>query len=186
MRSSMIAVVGAVLLAVTGCAAPEGDAAPAESASPSPAAEGGGAAHLPPPSEACDFLVGEQGRDFAAFSGGDLSGLTVVEDVEAIFPPGGDHFLARLVDRDAYICLMEPPHAGEFVVFAWVPIEESQREAIIDDLAGNGLERRESEGGTAFVEPGEPTFESHLVTNAGWYYSTQERGAVYLRTLFED
>jgi hypothetical protein len=177
------------MLALAGCStlpstdpSPDGNAAEAASPSPLP----GEAEYMPPADEACPFLVGDDGADYTAYSGFDISDLTIVEDVRSVFPPGGDHFLSPLVDHDALICLLEPPTVGEFVAFAWVPIDETERDAVIAELMADGRERSESEGGMELTFPDDPTNEMHLVTNAGWYYSTDRSGAIYLRTVFED
>ncbi|QEE61452.1 hypothetical protein FVA74_07580 [Salinibacterium sp. dk2585] len=141
--------------------------------------------YMPPASQACPFLIGEGGEGFAAFTGTDLGGLTIVDDVEELADSGQLEWMAPLIDHDPLVCLLSPGQASEHVAFAWLPIDEEQREQAIAELEAAGYERRDSEGGTEMTDPSGAA-ASHLVTNAGWYYSTAVDGARYLRILFED
>ncbi len=141
--------------------------------------------YMPPASQACPFLIGEDGAGFAAFNGTDLGGLTVVYDVEALAESGHLEWMSPLIEHDPLVCLLSPGEASEHVAFAWLPIDEEQREQAIAELEAAGYERRDSEGGTEMSDPSGAA-ASHLVTNAGWYYSTAVDGARYLRIVFED
>jgi hypothetical protein len=191
LHSWFIPAAAGAVLALAGCSSSAPGGTPSQSVeasgSAAPSPQPGEPDYIPPADEACDFMVGEDGRDYAAYTGNDLSGLLVVDDVEEVFDGGSTwSSLQPYFDRGGLLCAMEPPQPGEYAVFAWSPIEEAEREAVIGDLTGQGMTRTESEGGTILTDPNGYPAEQHIVTNAGWYYSTQERGAEFLRVVFED
>lgn len=141
--------------------------------------------YLPPQAEACDFMLGPDSADFAAFTARDLTGFTVVEDAASALGREASE-LEALRERDGLLCVKQEQSSGARFVFAWAPIGESEREEVIGHLERQGLERTETEGGTVLREGADVTAPQHLVTNMGWYFSSEERGTLYLRSTFED
>jgi hypothetical protein len=181
--------VATAVVMLSGCTAAN-DEPPIESTAPRIEAtpQPGDAEYRPTQDEACGFMVGERGEEFLASIGTAHSDLTAVEDVEGMVRGSENGFLAAfepILDRSGLVCMLAPPSPGEFVVFAWAPIEESERDGIIGSLQSEGHELSDTEGGAVLAFP-DDEFAKHIVTNNGWYYSTQQRGAEFLRTVFED
>lgn len=139
---------------------------------------------MPPAAEACDFMLGEAAQDFVAFAGPQYSAAEEREDAAALIARDSSLATAEsMLDRPSTACAIKIGE-GDPAVFVWAPIEAEERDAIIVELSDAGLEGADAEGGAAMADP--EASVHHLVTNAGWYFSTEERGALYLRTVFED
>jgi hypothetical protein len=184
-RMSSISAAALLLVGgVSACTAGAAERAPSASVSPSSQAQ----PELPSQEEACDFLLGVGAQDFEDYSGVDFTGLTVNPSAGDLVTDNTNEFYAQfapMIDRGGLFCQLEPPAAGEGVIFAWAPIDEPSREQVIADLVESGYERTESEAGTLLVQQGPSGDETHNVTNVGWYYSTVEGGVDYLRDRWE-
>lgn len=173
-----VATLGAAALA--GCTGQTGvdqtDPDPGPSAtSPKP----GDSNFVPAQNDACEYLIGVGASDFEAYTGADFSAYAESPaPTSSLQPP-----LSILVERGGIVCELVGA-ATEPVVFAWNPISESLRDEVIASIVAEGYVVVDTEGGTELREK-EGDVALHLVTNDGWYYSTEARGAEFMRNTIE-
>lgn len=151
-----------------------------DSAQQQPSPQPGDSNFVPAQEDACDFLIGVDASDFEAYTGADLSSFVNVPNAtESLEPP-----LDTLVSRGGIVCELVDEFARETITFAWNPIGESMRDDVIESIAAEGLTITDTEGGTELrIDEGDPAL--HLVTNEGWYFSTENRGAEFMRNNIE-
>lgn len=187
MRTAIAAGASALLMALTLVACTTGDADD-KPITPTPDGTASGLEALPGQEEACDFLVGVGARDFGDYSGTDMTAFVPDPDAVGLVDGGDEYYdvFEPMLEMGGLFCALEQAGAGQPAIFAWAPVEEESRETVIARIEEFGYTRAESEGGSLMTMAEGVSAEPHIVTNDGWYYSTQDFGAEYLRGRFED
>lgn len=128
----------------------------------------------------CEDLVGAE-------LASNLSQYPISSDTDDFIRTESNTFYATfrlMLEIDGMFCQWNPNDQGEGLIFAWAPLDERTRPAVESEIADAGYAPQAIEGGVKYVLPEVNDVEAHIVTNQGWFYSSQERGAELLVTRF--